>query len=157
MAQRYWESGAVAARDHIAKLLSVAQSTSEKLGIKQGMVVLVLGVELPGALTELGLNGALPADVSFVGDSSFPAPLVMLVADTVEAVQVASRSAYERTEPAGRFWIAYRKGANRKVAPGEPAPLHRDTLQAALAEAGLDGVTLIALNDTWSAMRVKAV
>ena len=34
-------------------------------------------------------------------------------------------------------------------------PLHRDSLRRALSAHNLEGVTLIALDDTWSAMRVK--
>jgi hypothetical protein len=33
--------------------------------------------------------------------------------------------------------------------------LNRDTLQAALADHGLVGVTLVSLDSTWSAMRVR--
>ncbi|HEX4402198.1 MAG TPA: hypothetical protein VHZ98_12820 [Galbitalea sp.] len=52
----------------------------------------------------------------------------------------------------GRLWVWYRKGA--KAHDGK-VPLHRDTLQALLAEHGMDGVTLISVDDTWSSMRVR--
>lgn len=135
----------------------MAQTTSEKLGIKPESTVLVLGADVPADLDGLGMGGEQPAGVRFVANADGPQPLVVLVAGTVSDVISHASAAFERTAVSGRFWIAYRKGANRKAVPGEEPPLHRDTLQAGLAELGLDGVTLIALNETWSAMRVKAV
>jgi hypothetical protein len=93
------------------------------------------------------LLGELPDGVA-VTDSADVADVVILFADDVAAVTESAVPALTRATAAGRFWIAYRKGAK---------PLHRDTLQAALAGLGLDGVTLVSLDDTWSAMRVKAL
>jgi hypothetical protein len=132
----------------------VAQTTVEKLGIKTGYTTLVLGQPLPAAL---GLLGQPIFGAAFVDESASQRPVVLLFADTVAEIRARARNAFDQTTPDGRFWIAYRKGAGRTRTAGDPAPLHRDTLQAALAELGLDGVTLISIDDTWSAMRVKAV
>lgn len=130
------------------------QSTFEKLGIRPGTSTLVLGQTLPDAL---GLLGAPLFGAAFVDESDTQRPIVLLFADTVDDIRSEARNAFDKTTTDGRFWIAYRKGEARKVATGDPAPLHRDTLQAALAELDLNGVTLISIDDTWSAMRVKAV
>jgi hypothetical protein len=131
----------------------MAQSTSEKLGIKPGSTALVVG-QLPS--DAIDLLRPFPADARVVGQA-VSADVVILFAEDVSTVSDLARSALDLTKPAGRLWIAYRKGASRRATAGEPAPLHRDTLQVALAGVGLDGVTLIAIDDTWSAMRIKAI
>jgi hypothetical protein len=131
----------------------MASTTAQKLGIKPGTFTLVQGLSVPDAH---GLIGELPegADLSDAGQK---ADLVLLFAHSVEDVRRGAADAYASTADAGRCWIAYRKGANRAAAASSEPVLHRDTLQAALAEVGLDGVTLISIDDTWSAMRIKSV
>ena len=53
--------------------------------------------------------------------------------------------------PAGKLlWIAYPKGGAKKG-----TDLNRDILWELVKPQGLVGVTLVALDDTWSAMRFK--
>lgn len=131
----------------------MSQSSAQKLGMKPQTTTLVLGSS-PADVASL--LGDLP-DGAVVVDRAESADLVLLFADDVASVRSEARAAFGRTAAAGRLWIAYRKGANRKPAAGTATPLHRDTLQATLAELALDGVSLISLDETWSAMRVKAV
>jgi hypothetical protein len=130
------------------------QSTAEKLGIRAGSRVLILGRSVSDA-TEL--VGTVPDGVTFAAESDVANALVLMFAETVADIHASARDAHDAIAPDGRLWIGYRKGATRSTTAGETAPLHRDTMQKALAELGLDGVTLISLDETWSAMRVKAV
>lgn len=132
----------------------MAATAAEKLGIKPGTETLVLGI---GVSDARALLGELPADTE-LSESGGAADLVLFFAGSVDDVRRGAADAFARTQNSGRCWIAYRKGASRSAATtsGEPV-LHRDTLQAALAEVGLDGVTLIAIDETWSAMRIKRV
>ena len=50
----------------------------------------------------------------------------------------------------GILWVSYPKGTSKKV-----TDLSRDILRAHLAGKGLEGVSLVALDGTWSAMRFK--
>jgi hypothetical protein len=50
------------------------------------------------------------------------------------------------------FWVAYPKGSSKKY-----TDLNRDILSAELKKYGLESIRLIAINDTWSAMRFKKV
>jgi hypothetical protein len=52
-------------------------------------------------------------------------------------------------EPGGILWISYPKG------DALGTDLKRDLLHAVLADAGLDGVSQVAVDDVWSAMRFK--
>ena len=57
----------------------------------------------------------------------------------------------EKLEINGLLWIAYPKGKTLQT------DLNRDILHATAKHYGLDGVSLVSLNDTWSAMRFKKV
>jgi hypothetical protein len=54
-------------------------------------------------------------------------------------------------EDGALFWVAYPKGTSKKY----KADIHRDTLHALMAEHGFDGVSLVALDQDWSALRFK--
>lgn len=79
----------------------------------------------------------------------------------LDVVQVFARDKeeLERVAPAftsvrdgGLLWVCYPKGG-RKAG----TDLNRDLLWAELTRVGLTGVTLVAVDDTWSAMRVRPV
>jgi hypothetical protein len=60
-----------------------------------------------------------------------------------------AREAVRSVTPEGLIWIAYPKGGAMET------DLNRDVLRESLAKHGLESVSLIALDDTWSAMRFK--
>jgi hypothetical protein len=61
----------------------------------------------------------------------------------------------ERSQPRRTALGLVPQGATKKPsAEGDP-PLHRDTLQSALGEFGLAGVTLVSVDHVWSSMRVR--
>jgi hypothetical protein len=130
-------------------------SNATKLGITANSTVLVLGM---GTADALVLIGAVPDGVDIVSHAAV-ATTVLFFADSLEDVRRDVAAAFAATSQTGRSWVAYRKGAGRGAAAGDSGetPLHRDTLQAALSELDLAGVTLIAIDDTWSAMRIKRV
>ena len=49
------------------------------------------------------------------------------------------------------FWVAYPKGTSKRY----QADIHRDTLNTLMEGFGFDGVSLVALDQDWSAMRYK--
>jgi hypothetical protein len=128
----------------------MAQSTSQKLGIKPGMTVVATGQ--PEAAVAVIL-GALPEDATLGGSAEKPDVAIMF-ADTLDDVRAQAPAAWLTVAPDRRLWVAYRKGASKR-GMGVGTLLHRDTLQAILAEVGLTGVTLVSLDEVWSALRVK--
>ena len=50
--------------------------------------------------------------------------------------------------PTSNLWVAYRKGDRS---------FHRDTLAKLMETFGFTGVAMVAVDDTWSALRVKTV
>lgn len=72
-------------------------------------------------------------------------------------VFVQDRAALDRVAPSlgsvrsgGILWVCYPKGG-RKAG----TDLNRDLLWEALGQVGLTGVTLVSVDDTWSAMRFR--
>jgi hypothetical protein len=61
-----------------------------------------------------------------------------------------SRDAVRSVRPGGLLWVCYPKGGRRAG-----TDLNRDLLWAAMGELGLAGVTLVAVDDVWSAMRFR--
>jgi hypothetical protein len=49
------------------------------------------------------------------------------------------------------FWVAYPKGTSKKY----KAEIHRDTAHALMGGLGFEGVSMVAIDDDWSAMRFK--
>ena len=127
-------------------------TVAQKLGIKAGMTVAVDGQPISDVRE---LLGELPADVAVGVRSATAVDQVVLAADGLSDLASMLPGVWAAVSPGGRLWVWYRKGANKAKVQGSEAPLHRDTLQALLAKHGMDGVTLISVDDTWSAMRVK--
>lgn len=52
----------------------------------------------------------------------------------------------------GFLWICYPKGTSKKY---KKADCNRDTIRGALTSYGFEGVSLISLDENWSAMRLR--
>jgi hypothetical protein len=130
------------------------QNVAQKLGIKPGDVVVADGQPLADMA---GLLGELPSGVTVSGRAGGRAHQVLLAVDGLDELPAKLENVWDELAPSGRLWVWYRKGQSRAGASGGTVPLHRDTLQAQLAKLGMDGVTLVSIDETWSAMRVKRV
>jgi len=53
--------------------------------------------------------------------------------------------------PSGLLWVSYPKGKSMDT------DLNRDVVRVALQEARLETVSQVSIDDTWSALRAKAV
>jgi hypothetical protein len=127
-------------------------TVAQKLGITPGATIAVDG-QLAADVAEL--LGELPDGVLVSQRTGAGANQVIVAANGLADLPAMLDGVWNEVIPGGRVWVWYRKGARRAEAPVGDLPLHRDTLQALLAEHGMDGVTLISVNDTWSAMRIK--
>jgi hypothetical protein len=75
-----------------------------------------------------------------------PADTVVLFAKDVAQLESTLPAAIGSLGPSATLWIAYRKG-NKE--------LHRDTLWKLVGEHGYTGVSLVAVDEIWSAMRFR--
>jgi hypothetical protein len=127
------------------------KTTAERLLIKPGARVWITGEvaagadrigPLPGGAT---LAGAMPAGATATADA------VVLFARTSADVTAHLPAAARAAGPDGLLWLAYPKGTS-----GLKTDLGRDTLTPLTDRiAGLTGVTLVAIDATWSAMRLR--
>ncbi len=113
----------------------------QKLFIKGGTVALM---SAPSGYEKL-FEGS-PAKVTTRGAG--PGDTVVLFAKDLDHLQKAFPTAVRRLGQSATMWVAYRKGSKE---------LHRDTLWKAAREHGYTGVSLVAIDDVWSAMRLKEV
>ena len=113
----------------------------QKLFVKGGTVALV---GAPAGYDKL-FDGS-PAKVSTRG--SAPAETVLVFASDEGQLKKALPAVRARIAPGGNLWVAYRKGQK---------DLHRDTLGKLMTAAGFEPVALVAVDETWSALRVKQV
>ena len=111
----------------------------QKLFIKGGAVLLV---NTPAGYSKV-LDGS-PAKVTT--RASGTAETVLLFATDEAQFKASVPAAMKSMGPSTSVWIAYRKGDKE---------FHRDTIGALAKSFGLEAVSLVAIDDTWSALRVK--
>ena len=121
------------------------KSAAERLLIKPGARIRVLGDEAGSA----GRLGPLPAGATLVAAGG--ADAVVLFARSSDAVTRQLSEASRAAGPDGLLWLAYPKGTS-----GVKTDLGRDSLTPLTDRiAGLTGVTLVSVDETWSAMRLR--
>jgi hypothetical protein len=111
----------------------------QKLLVKDGTVALIAA---PAGYDKL-FDGS-PAKVTTRGSDA--AETVLVFASDEGQLRKALPSVRARVAPGGNLWVAYRKGGKE---------LHRDTLAELMKSNGYQPVALVAVDETWSALRVK--
>lgn len=121
----------------------MAKTTAEKLGVKEGTALMMIGAP------EDWTPGPLPPGATLTTDQG-AADLVLLFAPDAATLDTTMKDALDAVPFDGLIWVAYRKGGAKAG-----TDLNRDILQERLSHHGMVGVTLISLDDTWSGMRVR--
>jgi hypothetical protein len=121
-------------------------TTAAKLQMKPGHRVLLLHPPegYPEAL------GPVPAGVQIITRIEPPINLVLLFVEQRTVLDASLPELAPVLDNSSLFWIAYRKGGSKAG-----TDLNRDLLWEALVPRHWTGVTLIALDSRWSAMRFK--
>jgi hypothetical protein len=92
----------------------------------------------------------LPARATVTTGGASRDAVIAFATDQADLARVAPR-AIRATKPDGLLWIAYPKGTAKMK-----TDLNRDVLWQIVEERhGLEGVTLVAIDETWSAMRFR--
>jgi len=112
------------------------QALTKKLLIRPGHAVRVLNAPEAYRALQNGDAGAVDALLLFVNSR---AELDQHLASAIAAVK-----------PGGLLWVAYRKGGAKAG-----TDLNRDILWQAVEPRGWTGVSLVAVDDVWSAMRLR--
>jgi hypothetical protein len=119
----------------------------QKLLLKPGMRAAVLNA--PPTYTDL-LQQQLPDDVSVsaaLDDSPFD--FIHAFATQRERLLEEGPAWRQALKPNGVLWVSYPKGKTIQT------DLNRDIVRTTVQQVGLDTVAQVAIDDTWSALRLK--
>ena len=124
------------------------KTVAQKLGLKTGMTLLI---RLPpdGLAT---LIGALPSGAELIFDATKPCALILMFARDKSALAKGLSGCKRQLAPGGALWVAYIKGTSALK-----TDIKRDSIREYVATIGLDTVAQIAIDDDWSALRLKPV
>lgn len=92
----------------------------------------------------------LPTGVELVETSAEQCDFVLVFVKNMEDLQKFLPFAIQAVKHDALLWIAYPKGGAKAG-----TDLNRDILWNAVSEHNLSGVTLVSLDDVWSAMRFR--
>ena len=120
---------------------------SKKLQLRPGYTVAVVNAP-PGAETKLK---PLPDGATLVTPSARRDAVIAFAQDQPELRKVVPQ-AIRAVKEDGLLWICYPKGSAKMK-----TDLNRDLLRESVKKShGLEGVSLVSVDDTWSAMRFRA-
>jgi hypothetical protein len=120
---------------------------AQKLAIKEGFLVLL--VHAPEGYAER--LGQLPAGV-ILNAPAGPYDLIQLFVATQSEVETGLPTLKPLLKPKGYIWVTWRKGGS-----ASKGDITRDTIWPFAATIGLQPVSNIAVDDDWSALRLKIV
>ena len=121
------------------------KTVGEKLFLKKGKTIQVLSA--PDDFAEIiGKHDATLASPR----SKQPADVVLVFARNRGEMEAGLERARKLVAPDGALWLAYPKGTSKLK-----ADIHRDSIREYAATVGLNTVSLIAINDIWSCIRLK--
>ena len=119
---------------------------ARKLQIKPGMKVAL--VNAPAGIAES--LGPLP-DGATISRGALADAVIAFTRDDAELRRIAPQAIKGMNE-GGLLWLCYPKGTAKIK-----TDLNRDVLRETVAARhGLEGVSLVAIDDTWSAMRFRS-
>lgn len=118
----------------------------QKLLIKPGYKVAVINP--PDSYLENW--GELPENAQLVGMDALSLDIAQVFVKTLEEVSLHINEWKQNLKPGGILWITYPKGTSKLK-----TDLNRDILWQHLRKYGLEGVAMVAVDETWSAMRFK--
>jgi hypothetical protein len=96
--------------------------------------------------------GPWPDGVNLLTAPTEPADIVLAFVTTRAQLEAELTELKAALAPAGILWIAYPKGTSRAT-----TDINRDSIRAYAQATGLQAVSIFAIDDTWSALRLKVV
>ena len=108
----------------------------------------VLLLHAPEEFSKTASAFGVPVHRAAKGKYDFALVFARSMADGEKAGKSMAKALAEKAV----FWMAYPKGTSKKY---KGADINRDSGHAMMAKHGFDGVSLVALDEDWSAMRFK--
>lgn len=119
-----------------------------KLSIKEGYTVFLVN-EPEGYKGRLG---KLPHNVTFVAKPSPPVDFIQVFVSSRSELESQLRMLKPSLKPQGLLWVTYPKGTSKMK-----VDVNRDIIREYSETIGLKTVAQIAIDETWSALRLKIV
>jgi hypothetical protein len=110
----------------------------------------VLVVNPPAGYAES--MGELPKGAVLVVKPQPETDLIQLFVSSRKELEDSLPKLKKSLKSNGLLWVSYPKGTS-----GVKADINRDTVNAYAQSIGLQGVAMISIDDTWSALRLKTV
>jgi hypothetical protein len=123
------------------------KTVAQKLQIKEGYTVL-----LTGAADDYKASLDVPSGVAVIEKSSGPVDVIQVFLTSWKDMESQLPALKKLLKPKGILWASYPKGTSKIK-----ADINRDSIREYVHTLGLETVALIALDDTWSALRLKVV
>lgn len=123
-----------------------ASSLAKKLLLKPGYRAAI--VNAPAAYTER--LQPLPEGAQLVDALQSALDFVQVFVRNAAELEQVGPAALKAVKPDGLLWVCYPKGGAKAG-----TDLNRDILWARMSSEGLAGVSMVAIDDTWSAMRFR--
>jgi hypothetical protein len=128
-------------------LIVAEKSVAEKLLIKEGYAVLIVN-EPEGYRA---LLGSLPQKVTVVTKPGGQFDLVQFFVTSGKDLVAHLEGFKKGLKPKGLLWVTYPKGTSKVK-----ADINRDSIRDYAHSVGLEAVAMVSIDDTWSALRLKA-
>ena len=123
-------------------------TVAQKLGLKAGKTLLVR--QQPDDFA--ALIGALPFGAELATTGNNPCALILMFAEDKAALAKGLPGCKRQLASGGALWVAYIKGTSTRK-----TDINRDSIREYVTTIGLDTVSQIAIDDDWSALRLKVV
>ena len=120
----------------------------KKLLIKENYIVLLLNE--PDGYRDLLID--LPDGVEIVSSSPQPVDFVHLFVRDKAELEALLEKTNSYVKEGGLFWLSYPKGTSKIE-----TDINRDTIWDYSKTLGIRPVSMISIDDTWSAMRMKPI
>jgi hypothetical protein len=125
-----------------------ATALARKLGIKPGMRALVVGAPP----VYLKLLAPLPEGVVITSTARGTHPFVQFFATSLSDLGKSAPSLLNHVARGALLWIAFPKKTS-----GIESDLSRDVIAQAMRRTGWRPVSIVAINEVWSALRFRPV
>jgi len=127
------------------------KSVAERLLLKKGYSVLLVN-EPKGYREALG---RLPDGASLLTIPGAPADLAQVFVTGMDELKAALPGLKGRVKRESLIWVTYPKGTSR-LAKSRNVDVNRDNIAAYAKTFGYQAVAMVSVDETWSALRLKA-
>ena len=124
------------------------KSIPEKLQMKAGRLVAI--INKPSGYDQL--LGKLPSGVGVVDASAKNIDVIQLFVESKEELERDLPKMRKAVANKGMIWVTYPKGTSSKK-----SDINRDSIAEYAASIGLEAVAIVAIDNDWSALRLKVV